>query len=88
LPAVFGDRVQLQQVVLNILMNAADAVSAMPDAAGRTLTVTTAVAGPTVSVAVADKGVGISDEDLARMFDPFFTTKPTAWGWDSQSAAR
>jgi len=56
LPAVYGDRVQLQQVVLNILMNAADAISAMPDAAGRTLTVTTAVAGPTVSVAVADKG--------------------------------
>jgi len=80
LPAVYGDRVQLQQVVLNILMNAADAVSAMPDAAGRTLTVTTAVAGPTVSVAVADKGVGVSDENLARMFDPFFTTKPNGMG--------
>jgi PAS domain S-box-containing protein len=80
LPAVHGDRVQLQQVVLNILMNAADAVSAMPDAAGRTVTITTAVAGPTVSVAVADKGVGISDEHLARMFDPFFTTKANGMG--------
>ena len=79
LPSVHGDRVQLQQVVLNILMNAADAVTAMPDAAGRTLTVTTAVAGPTVSVAVADKGVGISDEGLARMFDPFSRPSPTAW---------
>ena len=80
LPAVHGDRVQLQQVVLNILMNAADAVSAMPDADGRTLRVTTAVAGATVSVAVADKGVGISDEHLARMFDPFFTTKANGMG--------
>ena len=80
LPPVRGDRVQLQQVVLNILMNAADAVSAMPDSAGRTLAITTAVAGPTVSVAVADKGVGISDEHLARMFDPFFTTKANGMG--------
>jgi C4-dicarboxylate-specific signal transduction histidine kinase len=80
LPAVHGDRVQLQQVVLNILMNAADAVSAMPDAAAKTLTVRTAVDGATVSVAVTDKGAGISDEHLARMFDPFFTTKPHGMG--------
>jgi PAS domain S-box-containing protein len=80
LPAVFGDRVQLQQVVLNILMNAADAANAMPEGAGRTLTVTTAVADHMVSVAVADQGAGIPDEHLARMFDPFFTTKPHGMG--------
>ncbi len=44
------------------------------------MAITTAVAGPTVSVAVADKGVGISDEHLAKMFDPFFTTKPKGMG--------
>jgi two-component system sensor kinase FixL len=80
LPAVRGDRVQLQQVVLNILMNAADAVGSMPDPADRTLAVRTAVSGSTVSVAVADKGVGISNEHLGRMFDPFFTTKPNGMG--------
>ena len=50
LPAVLGDRIQLQQVVLNILMNAAEAVSTAPDADNRHITVTTAAVGPEVTV--------------------------------------
>ena len=80
LPLVTGDRVQLQQVVLNILMNAADAASTVPDDTDRTLTVTTSVVGTTVGVAVTDRGPGVSDEHLAKMFDPFFTTKPHGMG--------
>src|SRR5262249_48476 len=66
LPPVFGDRVQLQQVVLNILMNAADASSA-PDTDDPHVTVTTAASGGQVTVSVADRGMGVSDEALDRM---------------------
>jgi len=79
LPPVFGDRVQLEQVVLNILMNAADAsVAANPD--DRYVKVTTAVVDAQVSVSVADRGVGVTSEQLDRMFDPFFTTKDDGMG--------
>jgi C4-dicarboxylate-specific signal transduction histidine kinase len=82
LPAVLGDRVQLQQVVLNLLMNAADAVSGA-NADDRSLTVTTAASGADVSVAVADRGVGVSDSAFAQMFDPFFTTKGDGMGLEA-----
>jgi PAS domain S-box-containing protein len=80
LPSVLGDRVQLQQVVLNILMNAADAVSAAEHADDRRVIVTTAASGARVSVAVADRGGGVTDVELDRMFDPFFTTKADGMG--------
>jgi C4-dicarboxylate-specific signal transduction histidine kinase len=80
LPAVRGDRVQLQQVVLNTLMNAADAVGDLPDPADRMIAVRTTVSGSSVNVAVTDRGLRISDEHLARMFDPFFTTKANGMG--------
>ena len=80
LPAVLGDRIQLQQVVLNILMNAAEAVSTAPDADNRHITVTTAAVGPEVTVAVADRGVGVSDTEFDQLFNPFFTTKRDGMG--------
>ena len=79
LPTVLGDRVQLQQVVLNLLMNAADAVSGA-NVDDQPLIVTTASSGAQVSVSVTDRGIGISDSAFAQMFDPFFTTKGDGMG--------
>jgi PAS domain S-box-containing protein len=78
-PAVRGDQVQLQQVLLNLLLNAMDAVNdSAPD--GRRVIVRVQTAGPQVEVAVSDTGHGISEDKLARVFDPFFTTKPDGLG--------
>jgi signal transduction histidine kinase len=79
LPPVLGDRVQLQQVLLNLVVNAMDAVR---DSAphGREITVRAQPAGNQVEVAVSDTGPGIPAEDLARIFEPFFTTKPHGMG--------
>jgi PAS domain S-box-containing protein len=79
LPPVRGDRVQLQQVLLNLLLNAMDA---MADAAsdGRRITVGIQAAGAQVEVAVSDTGPGIPADTLARIFEPFFTTKPSGLG--------
>ncbi len=75
-PEVRGDPDRLQQVFLNLLMNAADA---MPE--GGTLEVGVAPTGAgEVEISVGDSGVGIPKERLARIFDPFFTTKPRGEG--------
>jgi two-component system, NtrC family, sensor kinase len=79
LPAVRADAHQMQQLFLNILMNA---VEAMP--AGGRLTVRTDVVArdgvPAVEVAIEDTGPGIPPEHLPRIFDPFFTTKDVGKG--------
>jgi PAS domain S-box-containing protein len=78
-PAVRGDWVQLQQVLLNLLLNAMDAVNnSAPD--GRRVIVRVQTAGPEVEVAVSDTGQGIPADKLARVFDPFYTTKPNGLG--------
>jgi C4-dicarboxylate-specific signal transduction histidine kinase len=79
LPAVMGDRVQLQQVVLNLMLNAIDAMSAV---AGRPreLAIATARDGDQVRVSVRDSGTGVSPEVMARMFGAFYTTKPSGLG--------
>jgi two-component system sensor kinase FixL len=77
---VHGDRVQLQQVVLNLVMNALDAVeSALAD--DRVVTVRVAAVQPhTVQVAVSDRGEGIAARPLDAVFKPFFTSKPQGLG--------
>jgi two-component system NtrC family sensor kinase len=73
---IWGDLGQLQQVFLNLLMNAAQS---MPD--GGVVTVSTELRGTeTVIVSVADSGCGITEEVRARLFEPFFTTKPVGAG--------
>ena len=79
-PRVAGDRVQLQQVVLNLLMNAFDAVLD-PSAIARTVSIRTAcdADGATI-VTIDDNGPPVSDEQFARMQKPFYTTKPEGLG--------
>ena len=77
--AVVGDRVQLQQVVLNLLMNAVEATSAAAESPKEVL-VTSRNEASQVIVAVQDSGVGIDPENLNQLFNPFFTTKPHGMG--------
>ena len=80
LPPVGGDRVQLQQVVLNLLMNGLDAMRES-DAGERTLVLRTFMASPaSVVVAVTDSGVGIKEANLEQVFHAFYTTKPDGLG--------
>jgi len=69
------DEGQIKQVVLNLISNAANAMSG-----GGTLTLRTARSGTEVAFAVSDTGGGIAEEDLPRIFDPFFTTSPNGTG--------
>jgi PAS domain S-box-containing protein len=80
LPPVNGDRVQLQQVLLNLVVNGSDAMAGLA-AEERRLTVKAAPAdGGGVEVTVADRGCGIGEEGLERIFEPFFSTKPDGMG--------
>jgi PAS domain S-box-containing protein len=74
LPKVTGSPAQLNQVFLNLLVNALQAIEATQRADGR-IAITTAARDGEVVVEVADNGVGIPDEILPQIFDPFFTTK-------------
>jgi signal transduction histidine kinase len=76
---VLADRVQLEQVILNLISNAIEAMSSMPDA--RVLRLTSALHnGDGVLITVEDSGPGIAPENLDKIFDTFFTTKPTGMG--------
>jgi signal transduction histidine kinase/ABC-type uncharacterized transport system substrate-binding protein len=79
LPPVDGDRVQLQQVILNLAVNGLDAVRDRP-AGERHLAIRSSLAGRTARIEVADSGPGIAFADRTRLFDPFFTTKPGGMG--------
>ncbi|WP_437622463.1 ATP-binding protein [Sorangium sp. So ce1151] len=79
LPAVRGDAVQLQQVALNLVSNALDAVSEGPPG-GRRVSVRTARAGGRVALTVEDSGERGAGDDPERFFAPFFTTKPAGLG--------
>jgi C4-dicarboxylate-specific signal transduction histidine kinase len=78
LPALEGDRVQLQQVVLNLVMNA---IEAMQSVAPRILSIRSCVSKPNfVHVAVEDTGTGIDPSDHDHIFNPMFTTKERGMG--------
>ena len=79
LPAVTGDRVQLQQVLINLVINGADALEGSL-ARERHLSVRTALTHGHVEVTVTDSGKGIAAEDLERVFQPFVTTKVQGMG--------
>jgi signal transduction histidine kinase len=78
LPALEGDKIQLQQVVLNLVINA---IEAMQSVAPRILSIRSCVSKPNfVHVAVEDSGTGINPSDHDRIFNPMFTTKERGMG--------
>ena len=78
LPPITGDQVQLQQVILNLVLNAADAMAA--NAPGtRRLHLVTARCNGAVRVSVRDEGGGLPS-DIERLFEPFYTTKTQGLG--------
>jgi signal transduction histidine kinase len=79
LPRIHADRVQLQQVMLNLIVNGIQAINDVADGQ-RDLLITTEDAEDGVRVGVRDTGPGFSPEKLERLFEPFYTTKPNGMG--------
>jgi PAS domain S-box-containing protein len=80
LPAIYGDRVQLQQVIINLVMNGIEAMNAIAGRARELLVGSGQDDAGNVVVTVTDSGVGICDQDAERLFSPFFTTKSDGMG--------
>src|SRR6185437_2599152 len=80
LPAVTGDRIQLQQVILNLLRNASDAMADVHDRPRQLLISTEREDGDGVRLTVRDGGVGVDHQNMNKLFDAFHTTKPDGMG--------
>jgi PAS domain S-box-containing protein len=80
LPRITGDRVQLQQVILNLLRNASDAMSGVDNRPRMLAIGTEKDEGDCVRLTVQDTGVGIAPQDMKRLFDAFYTTKSDGMG--------
>lgn len=80
LPNIQGDRVQLQQVILNLMVNAIQAMSGLTEGIRELHIGTESAEEEGVRIAVRDTGPGLSAENLQRLFEPFYTTKPNGMG--------
>jgi two-component system sensor kinase FixL len=80
LPTVYCDPVQIQQVALNLIRNAIDAMLEVACAYGREVVISTRMIGQNAEVAVKDLGTGVSEENQPMLFSPFHTTKPEGMG--------
>ncbi|KYG99430.1 PAS domain S-box protein [Bradyrhizobium sp. DOA1] len=80
LPEIFGDRIQLQQVLINLIMNGIEAMEGVEDRPRELAIRSVADGDGAVLVSVADSGVGISEQAIDRLFTPFFTTKSSGMG--------
>jgi signal transduction histidine kinase len=80
LPLIQGDRVQLQQVILNLIINAVEAMGAVSEGARELLVSTGKDASGGVLVAVRDSGPGLNPESFDHLFDAFYSTKPSGMG--------
>jgi C4-dicarboxylate-specific signal transduction histidine kinase len=79
IPLIEGDRVQLQQVILNLIMNAVEAMTGMSEQV-REIFISTGHAGTGVHVEVRDSGPGFAPNTVEQLFDAFYTTKPNGLG--------
>ena len=75
-----GDRIQLQQVILNLILNSAAAMRNSPRAQRKIIVRTATQDGVTVKASVRDFGTGIDKNNIERLFEPFYTTKPEGMG--------
>jgi len=80
MPPVWADRVQVQQVILNLVMNAIEAMADTPDGLRRIAVESRLVGDTTVHVSVRDHGSGVSPEESDRVFEAFHSTKPNGLG--------
>ena len=80
LPIITGDRVQLQQVVLNLILNALQAMGGDREGARQVLITTSQTESNDPCIGIRDTGPGLSSETLSRLFEPFYTTKPNGMG--------
>jgi signal transduction histidine kinase len=80
LPLIQGDRVQLQQVMLNLIVNAVEATSGVSEGSRELLISTRKAETGGVRVAVRDTGPGLTPAALEHLFEPFYTTKPNGLG--------
>jgi len=80
LPSVNGDRVHLQQVLLNLILNGMDALNGTTQNDRRVIVSAQLDDAQSLEIAVSDTGLGIPADELARVFEPFFTTKPQGMG--------
>jgi len=80
LSPISGDRVQLQQVVLNLVINAMEAMDSVEERPRELLIITRNIDADQVEVTVKDSGPGIDPNTLDKIFDPFYTTKPGGMG--------
>jgi signal transduction histidine kinase len=80
LPTITGDRIQLQQVILNLLRNASDAMVDVRDRPRRLLIRTEPEGGDRVRLSVRDAGVGVDAQSMNKLFDAFYTTKSDGMG--------
>jgi PAS domain S-box-containing protein len=78
--AVLGDRVQLQQVVLNLVMNGIEAMSSVGEQARELVIGTRNVDSNQVQVTIRDSGIGLDPKAMTKIFEPFYTTKPSGMG--------
>lgn len=79
LPRILGDRVQIRQVLLNLVMNSIEAMSTVAKRT-RLLTLSTFTESESVIASVSDRGIGLAEHALKRLFEPFYTTKPQGMG--------
>jgi PAS domain S-box-containing protein len=80
LPEVTGDRVHLQQVLMNLVLNGLEAMAAIPESQRRLVVRTGRNGNGTVEIVVSDNGPGISEDRMPRLFEPFWTTKQHGLG--------